>query len=83
MALPAQVTRFQPIATSIEAEPAPRIRRCTFRRLSRLSSEGAAVYAVSCLFPDRKLPLPLGDMASSLAICEACSASHTFRPDED
>jgi hypothetical protein len=95
MALPAQIARTEPIGAPV-AEPvaAPavtamarpssaRVRRCTFRRLSRVSREDAYAYAVSCLYPDRKLPLPLGDAASSLPICEACSASHIFRPDED
>jgi hypothetical protein len=29
------------------------------------------------------VPLPLGAMDSSLEICQACTASHIFRPDED
>jgi hypothetical protein len=41
------------------------------------------MYDVSCLYPDRRLPLPLGDMTSSLPICAECSAGHIFRPDED
>ena len=87
MALPQQIARFEAIEAIAEPvtrpDVAPRIRRCTFRRLSRISSGGAPAYGVNCLYPDRKLPLPIGDLESSLAICESCSASHIFRPDED
>jgi hypothetical protein len=38
---------------------------------------------VSCLYPDRRLPLPLGDLESSAAVCATCAAEHIFRPDED
>jgi hypothetical protein len=65
------------------ASAAPRIRRCTFRRLSRVASSPEAGYEVSCLYPDRRVPLPLGGMESSLEICGPCVASHIFRPDED
>jgi hypothetical protein len=83
MALPAQIEGFEPLLEPVpQAQAAARIRRCTFRRLSRVSTGSDMTYAVSCLYPDRRLPLPLGDMDSSLSICEACSASHIFRPDE-
>jgi hypothetical protein len=41
------------------------------------------VYEASCLYPDRRLPLPLGALESSAAICASCTADHIFRPDED
>jgi hypothetical protein len=41
------------------------------------------VYDVDCLYPDRAVPLPLGDLDSAMPICNACTASHTFRADED
>ena len=70
-----------------EADPsrlAPhRIRRCTYRRLVSLDRARERVYEVECLFPDRRLPIPLGDLDSSLPICNACTAGHIFRPDED
>ncbi len=75
-----------PVASPCEA---PRVRRCTFRRLSRLDGsalaglEEVAAYEVSCLYPDRRLPLPLGDLESSAGICAVCTADHVFRPDED
>ena len=65
------------------ASAAPRIRRCTFRRLSRVDAGPESGYEVSCLYPDRRVPLPLGSMESSLEICGPCAASHIFRPDED
>ena len=80
MALPLQ-------AVSLEADPsrlAPhRIRRCTFRRLISLDLQRERVYDVECLFPDRRVPIPLGDLDSAIPICNACTAPHIFRPDED
>jgi hypothetical protein len=80
MALPQSVPEFEPVAAPTLAS---RIRRCTFRRLSRVSVGPEASYEASCLYPDRRVPLPLGDLASSAEICTACTASHVFRPDED
>ncbi|HEY5486291.1 MAG TPA: hypothetical protein VIK06_01470 [Candidatus Limnocylindrales bacterium] len=83
MALVREITDLEELRRPV-ALPAPmRIRRCTYRRLSRVSAGAEAAYEVSCLYPDRRLPLPLGDMASSLPICADCSAGHIFRPDED
>jgi hypothetical protein len=62
---------------------AARIRRCTFRRLIAVDRVGGRVYDVDCLYPDRAVPLPLGDLDSAMPICNACTASHTFRADED
>ena len=60
-----------------------RIRRCTYRRLISLDRARERVYEVECLYPDRRLPIPLGDLDSSMPICNACTAAHIFRPDED
>jgi hypothetical protein len=60
-----------------------RIKRCTYRRLISLDRADERVYEVECLYPDRKVPVPLGDLDSSMPICNACTAAHIFRPDED
>jgi len=60
-----------------------RIRRCTFRRLVQVDSTPAPIYDVECLFPERRLPIPLGDLEIATPICNACTAAHIFRPDED
>lgn len=60
-----------------------RIRRCTFRRLILVDGMADRVFDVECLFPERKVPLPLGDLESATPICNACTAAHIFRPDED
>lgn len=60
-----------------------RIRRCTYRRIIQVDVAGERVYDVECLFPERKLPIPLGDLESATPICNACTAPHIFRPDED
>ena len=80
MALPQRVPEFEPIAAPL---PASRIRRCTFRRFSRISAGPETSFEASCLYPDRRVSLPLGDIDSSGEICAACTASHVFRPDED
>jgi hypothetical protein len=80
MALAQRITEIEPFAAPLEA---PRTRRCTFRRLSRILAGPKASYEASCLYPDRRVPLPLGDLETSLAICAACTAGHIFRPDED
>jgi hypothetical protein len=60
-----------------------RIKRCTFRRLNRVEPKGDRRYDVECLYPDRKLAIPLGDLDAATPICNACTAAHIFRPDED
>jgi hypothetical protein len=62
---------------------APRIRRCTFRRVTAVDRRRERTYDVDCLFPDRLLPMPLGDMESSIPICNTCTATGVFRADED
>ena len=59
------------------------LRRCTFRRLSIARRGATPVYAVDCLYPDRAVPIPLGDLDAARGICDACVAAHVFRPDED
>ena len=72
-------------ATGPHLAPAalPHIRRCTFRRLTLVERKPVAIYDAECLFPDRKVPLPLGDVDSARPICESCTAKGIFRPDED
>ena len=54
-----------------------RIKRCTYRRLISLDRPTERLYEVECLYPDRKVPIPLGDLDTSLPICNACTAPHT------
>jgi hypothetical protein len=62
---------------------AHRIKRCTFRRLTQVQIAGDLVYDVACLYPDRRRPIPIGDLESATPICNACTATHIFRADED
>lgn len=62
---------------------AHRIKRCTFRRLTQVPVDGTRVYDVACLYPDRRRPIPLGDLEAATPICNACTAEHIFRADED
>jgi len=80
MALPLAQPTTEPGEYRLAAH---RIKRCTFRRLIQVDVTGERIYEVECLFPDRKRPLPLGDLECATPICNACVAPHIFRPDED
>ena len=80
MALP-QPSREAPDAAPNPAEG--RLRRCTFRRLVAVPQPGQPLYDVECLYPDRRVPIPLGDLETARPICNGCTAAHIFRPDED
>ena len=66
-----------------DAAAVSHLRRCTFRRLVAVQRNPRPAYGVECLYPDRQVPIPLGDLASARPICDACRADHIFRPDED
>ena len=76
-----------PVVADPDADPyrlAPhRIRRCTFRRLIQVEATGERVYDVECLFPDRKSRSRSATSTSAMPVCNACTAAHIFRPDED
>jgi len=80
--LPAPVSLDAPEHDPARLAP-HRIKRCTYRRLVSLDRARERIYEVECLFPDRKVPVPLGDLDSAMPICNACTAAHIFRPDED
>ena len=60
-----------------------RIKRCTYRRLIHVESASERVFDVECLYPDRRVPIPLGDLDTATPICNTCTAAHIFRPDAD
>ena len=80
MALPLPILPQHPDAFHLAPH---RIKRCTFRRLINVEIGAERVYDVECLYPDRKVPIPLGDLEAATPICNACVAPHIFRPDED
>lgn len=80
MALPQSTT---PPEASDYHLAAPRITRCTFRRLIQVDTGPLRIYEVECLYPERRVPIPLGDLESAYPICNSCTAAHIFRPDED
>jgi len=80
MALPLPIVPADPEAYRLAPQ---RIKRCTFRRLIQVESGPDRMYDVECLLPDRRVPIPLGHLESAAPICNACTATHTFRPDED
>ena len=84
MALPlAEPTPLHPRESDISHLAPHRIKRCTYRRLISIERPDERLYEVECLFPDRAVPIPLGDLDTSLPICNACTAAHIFRADED
>jgi hypothetical protein len=80
MALPLPVVPPEPDAYRLAPH---RIRRCTFRRLIQVEMKDQRIYDVECLYPDRKIPIPIGDLDAAMPVCNACTAAHIFRPDED
>jgi hypothetical protein len=80
MALPLPIVPADPEAYRLAPQ---RIKRCTFRRLIQVETADERMYDVECLLPDRRVPIPLGHLESAAPICNACTAPHTFRPDED
>ena len=80
MALPLPIAPSDPEAYRLAPQ---RIKRCTFRRLIQVEAGADRVYDVECLLPDRRVPIPLGNLESAAPICNACTAPHIFRPDED
>ena len=66
--------------------PIPRkgsIRRCWVRHVSILPGNGEPRVQVDCLLGGREHPLPLGTMDEAREICNACTATTIWRPDED
>jgi len=67
--------------------PVGRLRRCTFRRVDRVSAlperSSGTSYEVMCLYGGADAPLALGDLGVAGHICETCTATGIFRPDED
>ncbi len=61
------------------------LRRCTFRRVTAVQATAVkpAGYEVACMFPDRKRPVPLGDIERARPICAACTYQGIFRADSD
>jgi hypothetical protein len=66
--------------------PVGRLRRCTFRRIDRLEALpgrlGLPVYEIMCLYRGQQSLMALGDIDSARPVCEACTATGIFRPDE-
>ncbi len=84
MALPIATPAAASTLVADESRIAPhRIKRCNYRRLVSMERPRERVYEAECLYPDRKLAIPLGDLDSCLPICNACTAPHIFRADED
>ena len=60
-----------------------RIRRCRVRHVSIVAGAESATVQVDCLLGGRDHALPLGTMDEAREICNACTATTIWRPDED
>ena len=78
MALPEPVTRALP-----NSPGGAHLRRCWFRRLTRVDAGPVELYDVECLYPTRQVSIPLGDLETARPVCNACQAAGIFRPDEE
>jgi len=67
--------------------PVGRLRRCTFRRVDQVAAlsgrPAVANYEITCLYGDSETLMALGDVDAAGQVCEVCTASGIFRPDED
>ena len=68
---------------STRVAPLPRLRRCTFRRVSMAGTHKLPIYQADCMYPDLTAATPLGDLAAALPVCAACTLPGVFRPDSD
>ena len=59
------------------------IRRCRVRHVSIVAGAAEPTVQVDCLLGGPGHPLPLGTMDEARPICNACTAMHIFRADED
>jgi len=59
------------------------LRRCWFRRLTRVEAGSVSLYDVECMYPSRQVSVPLGDLETARPVCNACQAAGIFRPDEE
>lgn len=61
----------------------PRLRRCTFRRVTVAGTRGLPIYQADCMYPDLSSAAPLGDLSAAAPVCAACTLPGVFRPDSD
>lgn len=75
---------FAPQNARVHDTPVAPLRRCTFRRITNVAgARELPLYEVACMFPDRKVAIPLGDIEASRPICDACTYQGIFRADSD
>lgn len=73
----------EPAADALPAASPALLRRCWYRRVTRVDAGRTSVYDVECLLPGRLRSVPLGDLETARPVCNTCSAAGVFRPDEE
>ncbi|HYI22727.1 MAG TPA: hypothetical protein VEX62_08840 [Candidatus Limnocylindrales bacterium] len=75
---------FASPSVQLSADGSAPLRRCTFRRMTLVSApREPQAYDVACMFPDRRTPVPLGNVEDARPICASCTYSGIFRADAD
>jgi len=73
-----------PPTVQLSTDDGAPLRRCTFRRMTLVSSpRELQVYDVACMFPDRRTPVPLGNVEDARPVCASCTYNGIFRADAD
>ena len=73
----------EPTTDALPAIGPAQLRRCWYRRLTRVDAGRTTVYDVECLLPKQLGSVPLGDLETARPVCNTCAAAGVFRPDED
>lgn len=83
MALLHPATEAVPSTDGLPAAAAAHLRRCWYRRLTRVEFARLSAYDVECMLPTNPGSVPLGDLATARHVCNSCTAGGVFRPDEE
>jgi hypothetical protein len=73
----------EPATDALPSSTTAHLRRCWYRRLTRVEAGGTTVYDVECMLPRELGTVPLGDLETARRVCNTCAAGGVFRPDED
>ena len=73
----------EPATDALPLAGPAQLRRCWYRRMTRVEAGALSVYDVECLLPKHLGSVPLGDLETARPVCNTCAAAGVFRPDEE
>jgi len=73
----------EPATDALPAAGVAQLRRCWYRRMTRVDAGRTSVYDVECLLLKQLGSVPLGDLETARVVCNTCTAAGVFRPDEE